>query len=102
MYVAARTSEKTSNGVRAIQESLGEKTSLVLHHELDLGSVGTSQKSAMEFKKLETRLDILVANAGISLASQAELSPDGYEKTFAVNHLGHFAFTTTLLSKAPS
>lgn len=96
MYVAARSSQKTSNGINSIQESLGEKGSLVLHHELDLGSVTLSKQSALEFKKLEGRLDIVMANAGISMASLAELSPDGFERMFAVNHLGHFAFITSL------
>ena len=99
VYVAARKSEKTLNGIKAIQEHLGEKGSLVLHHDLDLGSISTSKQSALEFRKLESRLDILVANAGISMASLAELSPDGFEKMFAVNHLGHFAFITNLLGK---
>lgn len=71
----------------------------MLHHDLDLGSISTSKQSAEEFKKLESRLDILVANAGISMASLAELSPDGFERMFAVNHLGHFAFITNLLGK---
>ena len=100
VYVAARSSEKTRNGIKTIQESLGDKGSLVLHHELDLGAIKPSKQSALDFKNRESRLDILINNAGISLSSKATLSPDGYETMFAVNHLGHFVFTTTLLGKS--
>ena len=41
-------------------------------------------------------IDILVNNAGISQA-RCVMSPDGFELTFATNHLGHFLLTHLLL-----
>jgi len=38
-------------------------------------------------------LHALVCNAGLQFNSGPQLSADGYELTFAVNHLGHFLLT---------
>lgn len=51
--------------------------------------------------RIATRLpaiDILVNNAGISSARRT-LSADGYELTFATNHIGHFLLTHLLLER---
>ncbi|GAA2147526.1 oxidoreductase [Glycomyces algeriensis] len=42
------------------------------------------------------RLDLLVNNAGV-MAVPRSLSPQGQERQFATNHLGHFALTGRLL-----
>ena len=44
------------------------------------------------------RLDVLVNNAGIAVRDR-HLSADGYESTFAVNHLAPFLLTNLLLDR---
>ena len=66
-------------------------------HVLDLASVKTASESAQKFLELEDRLDIVLAAAGVMQLSQSELSPDGWERTWAITHLGHFVFLNTLL-----
>jgi len=39
----------------------------------------------------------VVCNAGVQLVSGAHTTADGYEMTFGVNHLGHFALVSGLL-----
>jgi NAD(P)-dependent dehydrogenase (short-subunit alcohol dehydrogenase family) len=42
------------------------------------------------------RLDLLINNAGV-MAPPRSLSPQGHERQFATNHLGHFALTGRLM-----
>ncbi len=41
----------------------------------------------------------LICNAGLQVISNTRLTDDGYELTFGVNHLGHFALVQGLLSR---
>ena len=43
------------------------------------------------------KLDILVNNAGIAWDWGREVTEDGFELTFATNHLGHFLLTDLLV-----
>lgn len=48
------------------------------------------------FQRRYDRLDVLINNAGAFYLRRQE-TPDGFEKTFAVNYLAHFLLTTRLL-----
>lgn len=106
VYIAARDSEGTHAGIENVRKRLKEQSSpehdidaqsRVKYHDLDVGSMQKAWKSARAFARIEKRLDILVCNAGVSMTTMQELSPDGFETMFTVNHLGHFAFTVGLL-----
>ncbi|WP_199800308.1 oxidoreductase [Qipengyuania aquimaris] len=64
---------------------------------LDLGNLASIRDAAEEAKG-EKKIDILVNNAGIMVPPLSH-SIGGAESQFAVNHLGHFAFTGLLLDK---
>ncbi|KAG0050289.1 hypothetical protein BGZ89_003890 [Linnemannia elongata] len=66
--------------------------------ELDLMDINKTQQAAKEFLRKGLPLHILVCNAGLIVAP-FELSPDGIESQFAVNYMGHFVFTMTLLDR---
>ncbi|MEO8605954.1 MAG: SDR family NAD(P)-dependent oxidoreductase, partial [bacterium] len=42
-------------------------------------------------------LDAVVCNAGVQIVGQPERSADGFELTYAVNHLGHYLLVRRLL-----
>ncbi|KAH0602426.1 uncharacterized protein H6S33_008765 [Morchella sextelata] len=100
VYIAARNPEKADRAIADIQRRLFPATQGVgeiIYHHLDLLDLKGVYESAHRFLRDHDRLDILVANAGTAFESIDQLSVDGYDRSFATNHLGHFAFITTLL-----
>ena len=63
---------------------------------VDLGDLASVHAFADRMHADERTLDVLINNAGIG-PHQRTLSPQGYELTFATNHLGAFALTGLLL-----
>jgi retinol dehydrogenase 12 len=63
---------------------------------VDLASLADVRRFARELRAAHPKLDVLVNNAGLHTAKRA-LTVDGYEETFAVNHLAHFLLTRELL-----
>lgn len=65
---------------------------------LDLSSLGNVRAFAAELAAQEDALHVLVANAANPPnAKVPEYTAEGFETTFATNHLGHFLLTTELL-----
>jgi NAD(P)-dependent dehydrogenase (short-subunit alcohol dehydrogenase family) len=71
----------------------------------DLSSMSSIRHFAEGFKKKYDRLDVLINNAG-AVFNKRELTPEGFERTLAVNYLGPFLLTHELMdllkSSAPS
>ncbi len=71
---------------------------------LDLASFGSVREFAGELaRRLDTgelpALHALVCNAGVQSAGEAAFTADGFERTFGVNHLGHFLLVNLLLPR---
>jgi retinol dehydrogenase-12 len=65
---------------------------------LDLASFAAVRQCAAAFKARGYPLHVLINNAGGSVpGKQASFTVDGFERTFATNHLGHFLLTNLLL-----
>lgn len=62
----------------------------------DLSSQESIRALAVEVHDRFPRVDVLINNAG-AIFSARELSVDGFEKTFATNHLAPFLLTSLLL-----
>lgn len=65
---------------------------------VDLASLASVRRFAADYQTTSlppTRA--LICNAGLQVVSGEERSADGFELTFAVNHLGHFALVQGLL-----
>jgi NAD(P)-dependent dehydrogenase (short-subunit alcohol dehydrogenase family) len=63
---------------------------------LDLTSFESIAAAAETFKSKETRLDVLMNNAGV-MAMPYSLTKDGYEIQFGTNHMGHALLTKLLM-----
>ena len=92
---AARLLVKHGHGVSAGARG-GELPNGVTALPLDLASLA----SVRAFADLCTGpIDALVLNAGTQVQSASARSADGYELTFAVNHLAHYLLARLLLPK---
>ena len=65
---------------------------------LDLADLQSVRAFAGALLAQLARLDVLVLNAGLILRQRSETA-DGFETTFGVNQLGHFALTDLLLDR---
>jgi retinol dehydrogenase-14 len=64
----------------------------------DLASLASVRQAADRFLAGHNRLHVLVNNAGV-LLNHRSVTADGFETTFAVNHLGPFLLTNLLLER---
>jgi len=62
----------------------------------DLFSMAEVRRLANEFRKKYPQLHVLINNAGAVFADRQH-TVDGYERTFALNHLSYFLLTNLLL-----
>ncbi|KAM7300801.1 retinol dehydrogenase 11-like [Ixodes scapularis] len=94
VILACRNLEKAD---KAMQEIFEETQQKVVIKRLDLASLRSVREFADDILKTESRLDVLVNNAGlINDTSKVQLTEDGYEVCFQSNYLGHFLLTILL------
>ncbi len=94
VVVVGRNPAKLDATVRQIQAQTGSR--VVESLQCDLSSLDQVRELARQFRERHPRLDVLVNNAG-GMRLQRELTADGLEMTFAVNHLAYFLLTHQLL-----
>jgi NAD(P)-dependent dehydrogenase (short-subunit alcohol dehydrogenase family) len=97
VIIASRDRAASRRAVQRIQDETGNAA--VGEMELDLGSLAAVRSFAQEIESRNLPLHAVVCNAGLQVGSGPTLSPDGYERTFAVNHLGHFLLVNLLLRR---
>jgi len=64
----------------------------------DFERLADVRRVAEELDRALPQIDVLLNNAGVTMLSRSE-TPDGYETTFAVNHLAPFLLTNLLMPK---
>jgi NAD(P)-dependent dehydrogenase (short-subunit alcohol dehydrogenase family) len=85
--------ERVANELK--QESGNAKIDFLV---ADLSSMKAVRTLAAEVKQRYGRLDVLLNNAG-AMNPRREVTADGYERTFATNHLAYFLLSNLLLSE---
>ena len=94
VVMTARSIERGEAALSDVRQSTGSSRVSLLH--LDLADLASIRAAVETFSAGHSRLDVLVNNAGLMLGDRRETA-DGFEMTFGVNHLGHFALTLLLL-----
>ncbi len=94
VLVHGRSDESAQTAVAALQSATGSEALEPV--AADLSSLAAVAGLAEEVIARGGRLDALVNNAGVGCLERTE-SADGYELTFAVNHLAAFLLTNRLL-----
>jgi NAD(P)-dependent dehydrogenase (short-subunit alcohol dehydrogenase family) len=94
LILVARDKEKVTNLINELKaEHKENKFDFLL---ADLTKQHDIHKIAEEYRERYDRLDVLINNAG-GIFHKRELTKDGYEKTFALNHLAYFLLTELFL-----
>lgn len=94
VYVLSRAQGAGPGVVEALRRETGNPR---LHHlSADLSSLRGVRDGAEAVRAQTGRIDILMNNAGAFFARRVETA-DGYEATFALNHLAYFLLSHLLL-----
>lgn len=95
VVILGRSLERLQETQQKIQKETGQVSDYLV---ADLSDLKQVQQAAHLFLEKYDRLDVLVNNAGVVNFSRL-VSAQGYEQTFAVNHLSHFLLTNLLLER---
>jgi NAD(P)-dependent dehydrogenase (short-subunit alcohol dehydrogenase family) len=103
VVIVGRSAARAEATIHEIRQQTG--SSAVDSIIADLSSMAEVRRAAEEFKSRYKRLDVLLNNAG-AIFNKRQVTVDGYELTFALNHLSYFLLAhlllDTLKASAPS
>lgn len=92
LCLIVRDKQRGNELQEALSQSTGKKPALVF---ADLASMNDIKRAASEIKDQLPKIDVLINNAG-GIFPTRRLTHEGFEQTFALNHLGYFALTCLL------
>src|SRR6478752_7317375 len=98
---AARTLAAQGENVVVVGRSKGKTERIAAeigadYFVADFAELAQVRRLAAQLKEKHPRIDVLANNAG-GIMGARELTVDGHEKTFQINHLAPFLLTTELL-----
>ncbi|HMB40879.1 MAG TPA: SDR family oxidoreductase [Balneolaceae bacterium] len=95
VVMVCRNQEKAAAAKQEIAEETGNE--YVQIEICDLSLMSNIRRSAKQIRETNTSIDLLVNNAGLLPQSERQTTSEGFEMTFAVNHLAYFLLTRELL-----
>lgn len=106
VVLTGRTFEKGVKAVEAVKEYLeaqGVSNTNVYSVPLDLDDLESVRAFPKRLSESpaggDSKIDVLMNNAGVMAIPEREITKDGFERTFQSNHLGHFLLTQKLMNK---
>jgi NAD(P)-dependent dehydrogenase (short-subunit alcohol dehydrogenase family) len=98
VYLAGRSPSKLQAVLQDVQKNLPEdKATLVSTLECDLNDLDSVRRGAREFLKEQSKLHLLVTNAGVMALPQRQATAQGLEQQVGICHVGHFYLAQLLL-----
>jgi NAD(P)-dependent dehydrogenase (short-subunit alcohol dehydrogenase family) len=94
VILACRNAARAADAAARIRASAPDAAVRTL--PLDLASLASVRRAADQLRS--ERIDLLINNAG-GVRPRYAVTGDGFEETFATNHLGPFAFTGLVLDR---
>lgn len=94
VVIISRSKESGEAALNSITQATGNDRGEILVADLSLQS--SIRQAAEEFKRRYENLHVLVNVAG-AVYFEKQLTPEGIERSFAVNYLDHFLLTNQLL-----
>ncbi len=95
LALVGRDPARTEAAARQVAAAGGARPELLF---ADFGSLAAIRRLAADAEARLPRIDVLANNAG-ALFTRRQLSADGFEMTWAINHLAPFLLTTLLLDR---
>ncbi|AGL16394.1 oxidoreductase [Actinoplanes sp. N902-109] len=100
VVLAVRDPDRGRAAIARIRQSVPDASCELL--VCDLASLASVRRAVAELLQGDRPpWEGVIANAGLQVVRGVETSADGYELTFAINHLGHFLLITQLLPHLP-
>ncbi|KAJ5826452.1 steroid dehydrogenase [Penicillium riverlandense] len=97
VYIAGRSEEKATHAIASIKKSCPDSKGDLAFLLLRLDDLASIKSSVEAYTAVESRLDVLFNNAGVSNPPRGAISPQGHDLQFATNCLGPYLFTQLLL-----
>ena len=97
VLMLCRNEKRGMEAIHTLSERPERKLDLML---CDLGDFASIKAFTDAFRAKYERLDILVNNAGF-ISLDRQITKDGLERQFGVNHVGHFLLTMRLMDLIP-
>eukprot|EP01125_Pyxidicula_operculata_P001548 TRINITY_DN11400_c0_g1_i1.p1 TRINITY_DN11400_c0_g1~~TRINITY_DN11400_c0_g1_i1.p1 ORF type:complete len:297 (+),score=61.68 TRINITY_DN11400_c0_g1_i1:302-1192(+) len=97
VIMGCRNEQSAQEAIKDISTTLNKDISDTCEFiKLDLGSFESIREFVSEFKKKKLPLHALINNAGVAIDG-SNLTKEGFQACFGVNHIGHFLLTDLLL-----
>ena len=100
ILLLCRSVEKGGRAAAEIMKKLepwSTVSPVVVVYHLDLASMSSIRECAQRIAKNESRIDVLINNAGVKMSPKNAKTQDGFDMQFGVNYLGHFLLTELLM-----
>ncbi|GAB1598296.1 hypothetical protein Ahia01_000106500 [Argonauta hians] len=94
VIIASQSKKNIRRAIECIKKE--QPDAVVEGFEVDMGSIKSVHKFALEFKSRRLPLHILINNAGVMFVPYKK-TEDGMERHIAVNYMGHLLLTILLL-----